>query len=98
AGAAALQNALSSAMQRIDVNYDNVLTVRASVGTRLNELDAIDANGSQRALDYSAQLSSMEDVDYYSTSTRLTLRTSALEAAALAFRKIQATSLFTMGS
>lgn len=96
AAVAMFQNVLSTAIQRIDVNYNNVLTVRASVGTRLNELDAIDANGNQRALSYSAQLSAMEDVDYYSTSTQLTLRTAALEAASLAFRKIQATSLFNM--
>lgn len=95
---ARFQNLLGSALQRIDVNYNNVLTVRSSVGARLNELDALDANGSQRALGYSQQLSRMEDLDYYGASTQLQLRTSALEAAALAFRKIQATSLFNMNS
>src|SRR5690606_825882 len=38
---AAFQNNLATAMQRLDVNYNNVLTVRASVGARMNELDAI---------------------------------------------------------
>src|SRR5690606_34173096 len=95
---AGFQNLLGSAIQRIDVNYNNVLTVRSSVGARMNELDALDANGNQRALGYSQQLSKMEDLDYYSASTQLQLRTSALEAAALAFRKIQATSLFNMKS
>lgn len=94
---AAFQNTLATAMQRLDVNYDNVLTVRASVGARMNELDALNANGAMRSLGYSAQLSKLEDVDYYSASTQLQLRTSALEAAALAFRKIQSTSLFNMG-
>lgn len=95
---AQFQNTLATAVQRLDVNYNNVLTVRASVGSRMNELDALDANGSLRALSYSTQLSKMEDVDYYSATAQLQLRTSALEAAALAFRKIQATSLFNMGS
>ena len=94
--AAQFQNTLSSAMQRIDVNYNNVLTVRASVGARMNELEALNANGNQRALGYSSQLSKMEDLDYYSASAQLQLRTSALEAAALAFNKIQGTSLFNM--
>lgn len=94
---AAFQNTLATAMQRLDVNYNNVLTVRSSVGARMQELDGLDANGSMRNLSYRSQISKLEDVDYYSASSQLQLRTSALEAAALAFRKIQATSLFNMG-
>ena len=93
-----LANTLASAMQKIDANYDQVLTVRASVGSRLNEIDAIDANGASRNLSYANQLSKLEDVDYYTVTTQLELRRSALEAAALAFKKIQGTSLFNMGS
>ena len=93
-----LGNALASAMQRLDVHYDNVLTVRASVGARLNEIDALDAGGTMRNLGYTMQLSRLEDLDYYAATTSLQLRQSALEAAALAFRKIQSTSLFNMGN
>lgn len=95
---AKFQNSLATAMQRLDVSYNNVLTVRASVGARLNEIDALDANGGLRALNYSSQLSRLEDLDYYTATTQLTLRQSALEAASLAFRKIQGTSLFNMGA
>lgn len=95
---AAFQNTLATAMQRLDVNYNNVLTVRSSVGARMNELDALDANGAMRSLSFSSQLSKLEDLDYYTASAQLQLRTSALEAAALAFRKIQATSLFNMSN
>src|SRR3546814_20475196 len=63
-------NTLGTAIQRIDVNYNNVLTVRASVGARLNELDALDANGAQRCLGYSSHLSKMEDLDNYQTDER----------------------------
>ncbi|SHI19142.1 flagellar hook-associated protein FlgL [Pollutimonas bauzanensis] len=96
--AAKFQNILASAMQRLDVNYNNVLTVRASVGSRLNEIEALDANGSMRALSYSSQLSKLEEVDYYTATTQLQLRTSALEAASLAFKKIQSIGLFNMSS
>lgn len=98
AGQAKVANALASAMQKVDVNYDQVLTIRASVGSRLAEIDAIDANGATRNLSYANQLSKLEDVDYYTVTTQLELRRSALEAAALAFKKIQGTSLFNMGS
>ncbi len=91
---AAFQNNLATAMQRLDVNYNNVLTVRASVGARMNELDAISATGSARSLSYSSQLSKLEDVDYYTATTQLQLRSTALEAASLAFKKIQGLGLF----
>jgi len=95
---ASLANTLATAIQKIDLNYDQVLTVRASVGARMNEVDDIDANGSLRSLSYSNQLSKLEDVDYYTVTAQLQLRQAALEAAALAFKKIQGTSLFNMGS
>lgn len=93
-----LQNALNSALQRIDVIYNNVLSVRASAGTRMNEVEALNSNGATRILDYKKQLSDLEDLDYYSAITQLTLRSTALEAAAMAFQKIQNTSLFNLNA
>lgn len=97
-GQAAFLNNLAGAIQRIDLNYNQVLSVRSSVGTRLNELDAIDSNGTLRNLGYTTQLSNLEDVDYYTATAQLQLRQSALQAAAAAFKQIQGTSLFNMGS
>jgi flagellar hook-associated protein 3 FlgL len=97
-GQAAFLNNLAGAIQRIDLNYNQVLSVRSSVGTRLNELDAIDSNGTLRNLGYTSQLSKLEDVDYYTATAQLQLRQSALQAAATAFKQIQGTSLFNMGS
>lgn len=92
------QNVLATSMQRLDINHDNVLTIRASVGARFNEIEALDANGTLRNLGYRNDLSRLEDLDYYTATTQLELRKSALEAATLAFRKIQSTSLFAIGS
>lgn len=94
--AAQLQNAMNSAMQRVDATYNNVLSVRASAGTRMNELDSLNSNGSARVMEYRNQLSKLEDLDYYTAITQLQLRTTALEAAAMAFQKIQNTSLFNL--
>ncbi|WP_341667035.1 flagellar hook-associated protein FlgL [Alcaligenes sp. SDU_A2] len=95
---AALRNVMNTAIQRVSENYDNVLTVRSSVGTRLNEIDALSANGALRTINYKQELSRLEDLDYYQASTQLELRKSALEAAALAFQKIQSTNLFSLNS
>jgi len=96
AAAAMLRNAITSAIQRFDVHYDNVLTVQTSVGARMAELDAIDNNGAARHLNYAQQLSQLEDLNYYEATTQLQLRTAALEAAALAFRKIQGASFLNL--
>ncbi|HEY9460888.1 MAG TPA: flagellar hook-associated protein FlgL [Paralcaligenes sp.] len=98
AASVALSNALSTAIQKTSVVYDNVLAVRASVGSRMNEIDALNASGTQRDVGYSTQLSQLESVDYYAASTQLQLRQSALDAASLAFKKIQGNSLFNMGN
>lgn len=96
--AAAYRNTLSSAMQRLDVNYDQVQTTLSSVGTRMAEIDSIDARSSVRNLSYSKDLSRLEDVDYYEATAQLQLRTAALDAASMAFKKIQSTSLFNMSN
>ena len=94
---ASLRNVLNTAMQRMASSYDNVLTVRASVGSRMNELDALDNTGSQRNLGYAKALSGIEDLDYYEATTQLKLRQMALEGAGLAFQTIQGLSLFNRG-
>lgn len=95
--AARLANTMATAMQRVDVVYNNVLTVRSSVGARMNEIDSLNANGEQRSLGYSKELSRLEDLDYYEAITQMQLRTTAMEAASQAFRKIQSLGLFNMG-
>jgi len=94
--AATLRNAITTAIQRFDAHYDNVLTVQSSVGARLAEVDAIDVNGASLQLGYTQQLTQLEDLNYYEATTQLQLRTAALEAAALAFRKIQTASFMYM--
>jgi flagellar hook-associated protein 3 FlgL len=94
---AALRNVLNTGMQQLASSYDNVLTVRASIGARMNELQALDDSGGQRGLGFTKALSGLEDLDYYQASTQLSLRKIALEGAGLAFQTIQGLSLFNLG-
>lgn len=98
AAGARLRNALNTGMQRFATHYDNVLTVRASIGTRMNELAALGDTGTQRDLGYAKTLSGLEDLDYYDATMKLSLRRMALEGATAAFQTIQGLSLFNMGS
>ena len=97
AAVATINNALATANKKLNLTLDNVLTVQASVGARLNELDALDAVGSQRTLSYTKQLSNLEDVDVYSVTSELLLRKVALDAASSSFSIIQGSSLFSRG-
>ncbi|CAM5190589.1 Flagellar hook-associated protein 3 FlgL OS=Castellaniella defragrans OX=75697 GN=HNR28_000415 PE=3 SV=1 [Castellaniella defragrans] len=95
---ASLHNVLNTAMQKLATHYDNVLTVRASVGSRMNELTALDNTGTQNNLGYTKTLSGLEDLDYYDASMKLSLRQMALQGASAAFQTIQGLSLFKMNS
>lgn len=71
------------------------MTVSASVGARMNELEALDATGTAKGLNYSKTLSDLEDLDYYAGASQLALRQVALQAASAAFMTIQGSSLFS---
>ncbi|MFJ1298811.1 flagellar hook-associated protein FlgL [Pseudomonadota bacterium AL_CKDN230030165-1A_HGKHYDSX7] len=92
-----LVNQIATTNKQLTLSLDNVLTVRASVGARMNELDALDATGDARTLSYTAQLSGLEDVNIYEATTELLLRKVALDAASSAFSRIEGSSLFSRG-
>ena len=91
---AALRNTLNTSMRELDNSLDNVLTVRASAGARLNELDVIDAVGSNRMLNYEQTLSDLVDLDYADAISEYSLRQVGLQAAQKAFVDIKGMSLF----
>ncbi|MGB6242152.1 MAG: flagellar hook-associated protein FlgL [Castellaniella sp.] len=97
AATANLHNILNNSMQQLASSYDNILTVRSSIGARMNELDALNDSGAQRNLGFRKALSGLEDLDYYQATTQLSLRKIALEGAGLAFQTIQGLSLFNLG-
>jgi flagellar hook-associated protein 3 FlgL len=94
ADSAALAAGLATANADLELAFDNVLTVRASLGTRLQELDALDSAGTDRDVQYSAILSEIQDLDYAKALTRLSQQQTTLEAAQQSFVKTSALSLF----
>lgn len=94
AAKAALQNTLSTTSRELDNSLNNVLTVRASVGARINELDVLDSVGSNRELNYASTLSELVDLDYAKATSDYLLRQASLQASQKAFVGIQGLSLF----
>lgn len=91
---AALHNTLNTVMRELDNSLDNVLTVRASAGARLNELDVVDTVAGNRMLNYDQTLSDLVDLDYVAAATEYSLRMVGLQAAQKSFVDIQDMSLF----
>ncbi len=91
---AALRNTLNTSMRDLDNSLDNVLTVRAAAGAKLNELDVIDAVGGNRMLNYEQTLSDLVDLDYADAISEYSLRQVGLQAAQKAFVDIKGMSLF----
>ncbi|MCE0731979.1 flagellar hook-associated protein FlgL [Halomonas sp. G15] len=91
---AALRNTLNTVMREFDNSLDNVLTKRASVGARLNELDVVDSVGGNRMLNYEQTLSDLVDLDYAEAIGDYILRQVGLQASQKAFADMKGMSLF----
>ncbi|SDN87591.1 flagellar hook-associated protein 3 FlgL [Halomonas shengliensis] len=89
-----VRNTLSSTMRELDNSLDNVLTVRASMGARLNELDVVDSVGGNRMLNYEQTLSDLVDLDYAEAIGDYSLRQVGLQASQKAFADMKGMSLF----
>lgn len=90
----ALHNELGSVINNLDRALDRNLVVRASVGSRMGELDALDGVTQDMDLQYSTTLSGLQDLDYASAITDLTRHQTELEAAQKSFVNISRLSLF----
>ncbi|PWW40586.1 flagellar hook-associated protein FlgL [Chromohalobacter israelensis] len=91
---AALDNTLSTASRKLDASLDNVLTTRASVGARMNELDALDDVGGNREIAYEQTRSDLIDLDYNTAISDYMLSQVGLQASQKSFADIQQMSLF----
>lgn len=85
---------LTGLSNNVDLALNNLMSVRASVGSRMQELDALNSVGSNRDLQYSQTLSGLQDLDYAKAATLLSQQQTTLQAAQQSFVKISGLSLF----
>ncbi|MDP2878330.1 MAG: flagellar hook-associated protein FlgL [Sulfuricella sp.] len=93
---AKLGNGLNTAMSNLDLALDNVLTIYASVGSRLKEIDAVQSAGEDLSLQYQQTISQLQDVDYAKAISDLTRQQTSLDAAMKSYMMLQGLSLFDM--
>jgi flagellar hook-associated protein 3 FlgL len=91
---AANGQAMSDGLNALTQDLNNVLGVRATTGSRLNELTALQSTGTQLGLQYQQTLSTIQDTDYNKAVTDLTQQKLILQAAQQSFAQVSKLSLF----
>jgi flagellar hook-associated protein 3 FlgL len=93
-GAVTPSEAINTAMDALDINLENVRSVRTQLGVRMNRVDdqlSLNDNFNVRLQE---TLSGLEDLDYTKAITDMNLQMVALEAAQKAYTNTQGLSLF----
>lgn len=91
---ATLENRLNVALSNLDGVLENTLRVRADVGARMKEVDALANTGDDLGLQYDQVLSELQDLDYAKAISDLSLQRVYLEAAQRSFLSVTGSSLF----
>ncbi|MDB5933867.1 MAG: flagellar hook protein [Massilia sp.] len=90
----ALSDGVTQANRNLSGALDNVLSVRASVGTRMKEFDTLDSVGEDTNIQYAATLSKLQDLDLIQAYSQFTQQQATLEAAQKTFKSVSGLSLF----
>jgi flagellar hook-associated protein 3 FlgL len=89
-----LFNSISKGISMLDRGMDKALAVRASVGARMNEIDALKFAGDDLSLGFKSTLSQLQDVDYNKGISDLNQQQLSLQAAQKTFKQVSDMSLF----
>lgn len=93
-GKAALTNNLNTALDNLKSAHDNVLTVQASVGAHMKELDYLDSAGDDLDVQYAATLGDLQDLDMVKAISDFSMQQTTLQAAQMSFKTMSGLSLF----
>jgi flagellar hook-associated protein 3 FlgL len=94
AAKANLTAGLNQANNNIDSALNNVLNVSTTMGSNVQQLNALNNQGSSQGVVYSQTLSGLQDLDYAKAVTQLSQQQTTLQAAQMSFIKISGLSLF----
>jgi flagellar hook-associated protein 3 FlgL len=93
-GGTRLVNSLNSVLHGLDNGLEHILTKQASIGARLQEIDALEGVGSEQNIQYEQLLSQLQDVDFAKATTDLQRQQLYLQAAQQAYVRVSGLSLF----
>lgn len=93
-GAAKLSSDIGFALTNLDQASENILRVRAAIGSRMGEIQSVSSVSEDLDLQYSQTLSQLQDLDYAKAITDLTRKQTDLQAAQQSFIRASQLSLF----
>lgn len=91
---AQFQTGMFTVQSELSTAFDTINNVRTTVGTRLAALDDADNSLATQTTTLKSSLSGVEDVDLAQASSELSKRSLMLQAAQMAYAKVQGMSLF----
>jgi len=91
---AKLANGINKALANLSNDIDKISTVRASVGSRMNENDATNNLSQDMTTVYKKNLSDLLDLDFAKAVSDLTQQQAGLDAAQKAYTRVTGLSLF----
>lgn len=94
ANAQTFQSQLGNVLTDLDTARNSILDIRASIGTRLNNLTDQESQNDKFILDTKTTLSQTQDLDYADALSKFQLQSTALQAAMQAYGTVKQLSLF----
>lgn len=91
-----LADVIGQGMRTVDAGSDNILSVRAEGGTRLNEIEALNAQSSVRGVALQDEINGLRNTDFAKSMTDFTNYKVAYDATVKATSLMNKTSLFDM--
>lgn len=92
------QDAMDKTNRGLSNSLNNVLTIRAEIGTQLAELDTLESQGDDRQLILTNEMSDLVDVDYTAAISSYTMQQTALQASYKTFTDMSKMSLFQLNA
>ena len=89
-----LANDLAGQLTTIDQQLQNVSRVQSNIGASMKEVDSLASTSSDLAIQYTATISDLQDLDYVAAYSAYTQQQITLEAAQKSFTAISGLSLF----
>ena len=85
---------ISNALASLDQNQTNLLSAQASIGSRLQQVQAVQTQNSSLTLQLQTQQTQLSSINYPQVITDYQSSLTALQAAQKAFSQVQGLSLF----
>lgn len=94
AAAARLNNEVAQGLANLDQGLDHLGAIRAGIGSRLNNIEAMNGINQDLKLQLETVVSQTQDLDYADAISRFNLQLTSLQAAQQAFIKTSGLTLF----